>query len=495
MGPFVRERYQVLATAGRGGQGTVLRALDVVHQRHVAIKVRGVRSEHEREAVLEEARILLTVRPHPNLPLLREDFTEGDRYYLVMDWIEGRDLAQVLHEEGGPGLPFDRVLDHLSQAAEALDHLHDHDPPVVHQDVKPANLVLTADGRVILVDFGIARNREGPGTAPRGTHDYVPPEVASGDSPTSASDIFSLAVTAYALLTGAPPRPEVRPNLGDRPSEGVIRALRRGLAIDPARRPPSAAAFVEALRAGARGASSASRKRDGQLRPGGASMAEYAHRGRVTVRDGLALLTATRLLAGVAGVLAVFTLVSGLPDALCLAAVPDRTAYASYRNGSVVMQQNHDEVYVVAGGALFWAHNLPEFHEMGRREAEIQTVPDGDLDRYVDVVVAPRDGTAIQDFRSPAVYMVFGGTAFLVTDSSSPHGMRDAKVITLPPGGADRVLRNPPREGTLYREQGATQTFVVRHGHLQPGTACASGSVLTVPHSSLKWRFPEIGQP
>jgi len=91
--------------------------------------------------------------------------------------------------------------------------------------------------------------------------------------------------------------------------------------------------------------------------------------------------------------------------------------------------------------------------------------------------------------------MIFGGTAFLVTDHSSPHRVRDAKVITLPPGGADRVLRNPPREGTLYREQGATQTFVVRHGHLQPGTACTSRSVLTVPHSSLKERFPEIGQP
>jgi hypothetical protein len=233
----------------------VMRALDVIHQRQVALKVRELHSEGERGALLEEARILLSVRPHPNLPLLREDFIVEDRYYLVMDWIEGRDLRQVLEEEGTPGLALERVLDYLGQAAEALDHLHDHDPPVVHQDVKPANLILAPDGRVVLVDFGISQRREGSGPEPRGTPDYRAPEVAGG-GPTPASDIFSLAVTGYALLTGAPPRPEVKPKLRELSDDGVsvIRALRRGLAIDPSRRPASAAALVEAMRAGARGA-------------------------------------------------------------------------------------------------------------------------------------------------------------------------------------------------------------------------------------------------
>lgn len=250
MSPLVRQRYEVLATAGRGGQGTVLQALDLIHQRHVAIKVRQLDSEHERQAVLEEARILFSLRPHPNLPLVREDFVEEDRYCLVMDWIQGRNLAQVLEQQGSPGLSFERTLDYLSQAAEALDHLHDHDPPVVHQDVKPANLILTPDGRVVLVDFGISRQQQRLGD-PRGTPDYVAPEVGAG-APTPASDIFSLAVTAYTLLTGAPPRPEIRPSLPGVPAaraSAVLQALRRGLKTDPAARPASATALIEAIRA------------------------------------------------------------------------------------------------------------------------------------------------------------------------------------------------------------------------------------------------------
>src|SRR5207302_127015 len=103
---LIRDRYEVLATAGHGGQGEVLHALDRVHDRHVALKVRLIGSEAERAAMLSEARLLLGVRPHPNLPLVREDFIEGDRYYVAMDWVDGRDLRQVLQLEGMPGLTF-----------------------------------------------------------------------------------------------------------------------------------------------------------------------------------------------------------------------------------------------------------------------------------------------------------------------------------------------------------------------------------------------------
>jgi WD40 repeat protein len=256
MTELVRDRYEPLGVVGRGGQGEVLRALDRLHGRTVALKVRHIGSEAEREALLSEARILLGVRPHPNLALAREDFVLGDRYYLVMDWIDGRDLRQVLETEGLPGLDFERVMGYLTQAAEALDHLHDQEPPVLHQDVKPPNLVLTGDGTVVLVDFGIS-SRWGTARPERwGTPEYFAPEVATG-SPTLASDVYSLAVTAYTLLTGAPPRPEVRPVITGLPEvavDGVLRALRRGLATDPARRPPSSSALVEAIRAGAAGA-------------------------------------------------------------------------------------------------------------------------------------------------------------------------------------------------------------------------------------------------
>lgn len=253
MNSLIRERYSVVSEAARGGQGLVLEALDVVHGRRVALKVRPLGSEREQAAIFEEARILFGVRPHPNLPLLREDFADGDRYYLVMDWISGRDLRRVLREEGVPGLGPERVLDWLAQAAEAIDHLHDHDPPVVHGDVKPANLILAADGRVTLVDFGISSGWREAEATPRSTLAYAAPEVAVGGR-CPASDVFSLAVTAYTLLSGSPPRPEVSftPTGAREEAVPLLRALRRGLAIDPALRPASAKALVEALRAAVR---------------------------------------------------------------------------------------------------------------------------------------------------------------------------------------------------------------------------------------------------
>ncbi|MCW3036680.1 MAG: protein kinase [Actinobacteria bacterium] len=245
----IRGRYEVLDIVGRGGQGTVMRALDVVHQRHVALKVKALPQGEDWKAGLEEARVLFTVRPHPNLALLREDFVLEDRYYLVMDWIEGRNLRQVLTTEGTPGLPPERVLDYLKQAGEAVDHLHAHDPPVMHQDLKPSNFVLTSEGRVVLVDFGICSPARSNGRVARLTPDYAAPEVFT-DGPSPSSDIFSLAATGYALLTGAPPRPGVPPEVAGTAGTAMIQRIRLGLAIDPARRPSSAAALVQSLQPG-----------------------------------------------------------------------------------------------------------------------------------------------------------------------------------------------------------------------------------------------------
>jgi serine/threonine protein kinase len=249
---LIRGRYQALESAGRGGQGEVIRMIDLVHQRQLALKVRRLTSDTDREELLSEARILLDMRPHPNLPLVREDFVEGDLYFLAMDWVEGRSLRQVLQDEGGPGLPLDRVVNYLGQAAEAIDHLHDHDPPIVHLDVKPANLILTADGRVVLVDFGISTRWDGIGERRHGTPDFAAPEISTGEA-TPASDIYGLAATAYTLLTGAPPRPEVKPHvpgMSEQEASRLLQAIRRGLATNPRFRPASGAALVEAMGAG-----------------------------------------------------------------------------------------------------------------------------------------------------------------------------------------------------------------------------------------------------
>ena len=227
----------------------MLRARDHVHGRQVALKVRPVASDASRAHLLSEARLLLTLSPHPGLPLVREDFFVDDRYVIVMDWIEGTDLAALLDIEGRRGLDPEQAIGYLEQAAEALEHLHAHEPPVVHGDVKPANLILTSAGRIVLVDFGLsstpADDRRRAGTA-----GYLAPEVAAGASPTPQSDVFSFAATALTLLTGEPPS-------GGAPSWGAIerdripaleRIIRSNLATDPGRRDTSAAALVDRLR-------------------------------------------------------------------------------------------------------------------------------------------------------------------------------------------------------------------------------------------------------
>ena len=117
---LLRERYEPLEVVGRGGEGEVLRALDHLHGRYVALKVRPVADEVSRTHLLSEARLLLSLSQHPGLPLVREDFFVDDRYVIAMDWIEGADLEALLELEGRPGLEPALAIDYLEQAAEAL---------------------------------------------------------------------------------------------------------------------------------------------------------------------------------------------------------------------------------------------------------------------------------------------------------------------------------------------------------------------------------------
>src|SRR5439155_18134164 len=191
MAEVLRERYELLEVLGEGGEARVVRALDRQLDRLVALKIRPAPEGAARDDLLREARVLLSLEPQAGLPLVREDFFAGADYVIVMDWVEGVDLERLLRERGTPGLAPTTVLRHLAQAAEALTHLHNHDPVVVHGDVKPANMLLTGSGKVVLVDFGLAgsgSDRTGRG----GTPGFVAPEVAAGQPPTRASDVYSL---------------------------------------------------------------------------------------------------------------------------------------------------------------------------------------------------------------------------------------------------------------------------------------------------------------
>ena len=251
MPTLIRERYEVLELLGIGGEGRVVKALDRRHDRLVTLKIRPVRDDQARAELLSEARILLAVPPHPALPLVREDFFDADDYVVAMDWVDGTDLERLLRDRGRPGLAPSSVLAYMSQAAEALTHLHSQAPPVIHGDVKPANLILTTGGRIKLVDFGIS-------SAPNalrhsvGTPGYRAPELASDGAPSRASDVYALAATAFALLTGSPPAGVLPPWEGIDPTqaEQFESAIRVGIATDPARRPATPGEFVERLRAG-----------------------------------------------------------------------------------------------------------------------------------------------------------------------------------------------------------------------------------------------------
>ena len=245
----VADRYEPLEVVGRGGEATVVKAVDTRHERLVALKVRVVPSTGSPDDFLTEARALLSLPPHPGLAHARDDLFDDGRHVLVLDWVDGVNLARLLADEGRPGLPVSSVLRWIAQAAEALTVLHQHG--VVHGDVKPANLILDRNGRVVLVDLG--SSSVPLSETPRGgTPGFRAPEIAAGAPADRVSDVFSLAATAFTLLTGTPPtggRPEwsgVTPVVAER----LQTALRAGLSIDPARRPATPGELVERLRAG-----------------------------------------------------------------------------------------------------------------------------------------------------------------------------------------------------------------------------------------------------
>ena len=246
---LLRDRYEALETAGKGGEGEVVRARDRLHDRQVALKVRPAGDEASHTRLLTEARLLLSLSPHPGLPLVREDFFVDGRYVIAMDWIEGTDLDQLLRRDGRPGLDPGVAISYLEQAAAALEHLHGHDPPVVHGDVKPANLILTSARRVVLVDFGLS-STPADDTLRAGTRGFVAPEVAAGERPTAAADVYSFAATALTLLTGEPPAggpPDWR-SIDPERVPALERILRANLAVDPARRDPAATDVAARLR-------------------------------------------------------------------------------------------------------------------------------------------------------------------------------------------------------------------------------------------------------
>jgi non-specific serine/threonine protein kinase len=235
---LLRERFRILQTVRRGGQGELHRARDVLHQRDVAVKVRHLAVGADVEHVLSEARVLFSLTPHANLAVAREDHVVEDTYMLVTDWVDGPNAGDRIAD--GP-IDYLEAIAVLRDVAAALDHLHDHDPPIVHGDVKPDNVILSPQRGAVLVDFGLAG-----GAVTYGSPGYRAPDVSS----TPAIDVYGLAATAHALFEGRPPEPGASPALGSVPDgvrERVRSALRAGLSFDPQSRPRRASDLVALL--------------------------------------------------------------------------------------------------------------------------------------------------------------------------------------------------------------------------------------------------------
>jgi WD40 repeat protein len=211
---LLQERYLVLRPIGRGGMGTVYEAIDQRLHATVALKETLLTDKVSRRAFRREAQLLARLR-HPALPKVIDHFDEGEGQFLVMEFIPGDDLAALMEKRGGK-FPVSAVtpwvLRWADQLLDALDYLHNQAPPVIHRDIKPQNLKLSARGDIILLDFGLAKGGMTDATVTaRGdkvlgfTPNYAPLEQIRGGEPDVRSDIYSLGATLYHLLTGAKP--------------------------------------------------------------------------------------------------------------------------------------------------------------------------------------------------------------------------------------------------------------------------------------------------
>ena len=211
---LLNQQYLVIETLGQGGFGAVYKAVDTDLNRPVAIKEMGQSSlspQEQLEALdsfKREARILAALQ-HPGLPRIYEEFSEGGRSFLVMDYIEGGTLEKLWLNAPNKQLPADEVIQIGLHLCSILDYLHSQQPPIIFRDLKPANVLLTKDQHIFLIDFGIARHfkpGQGSDTQALGSPGYAPPEQHGKHARTTpASDIYSLGATLHQLLSGDDP--------------------------------------------------------------------------------------------------------------------------------------------------------------------------------------------------------------------------------------------------------------------------------------------------
>lgn len=252
--PLLNRRYRLIEQIGAGGMAVVFKAQDLSLGRIVAIKVLResltddeflTRFQHEARAVANLA--------HPNIVTVHDFGVDKNRYYMVMEYVDGQDLKSLIRESGA--LAVNRSLDYAVQICGGVGYAHR--AGLVHCDLKPQNVLVMSDGRVKVTDFGIARalstiQPEEHNAVVWGSPQYFSPEQAAGEGPTPSSDVYSIGVILFEMLTGqlpfraATPQDVAMMHLRDEPPplvslnpavpETIDRITRKVLAKEPAAR-------------------------------------------------------------------------------------------------------------------------------------------------------------------------------------------------------------------------------------------------------------------
>src|SRR4030095_6009355 len=265
---LLQNRYRIVRQLGRGGMGAVYEAFDRRLEITVALKETLSSEASMRKQFEHEARLLASMQ-HSALPRVSDHFVEGNRAFLVMQFIGGVDLARIIAQQPGP-LPREQVIAWADQLLDALIYLHSRDRQVIHRDIKPHNLKLSATGQIALLGFGLAKAQASDQSVTSSqafygyTRHYAPLEQIQDQRTDPRSDIYALGATLYHLLTGIkPPDAMVRAaavvNGGPdplRPANQIHEAvgpqiaaiLNKALAQKPEARYTNANEFREALR-------------------------------------------------------------------------------------------------------------------------------------------------------------------------------------------------------------------------------------------------------
>lgn len=258
---IVGGRYELLKEVGRGGSSRVYLASDLNLNKTWAVKEIRKKSFIEgfetHVSLLAEANVIKSL-DHPALPRIVDIIEDDTYYYIVMDYVEGQTLQEVLKKKGPQGQ--EKVVFWAKELTHVLGYLHSQDPPIIYRDLKPGNVILQPNGHLKIIDFGTARTyKEGKtrDTSPLGTRGYAAPEQyaerdgLSGQSD-ARTDIYNLGITMYELLTGkfpsgAPYRYTPIKELVPDASEGLVNIIMKCIEFDPQNRFQSAEELMYAL--------------------------------------------------------------------------------------------------------------------------------------------------------------------------------------------------------------------------------------------------------